>query len=72
MLVLKILFWFLAVYSIFLLFAAFTKMKGMIKLAKMKIGKDASDKAAIRFMYISGAALGAGAVVAGLFAFGVL
>lgn len=72
MLILKILFYVLAVYALFLFFAGFTKMKGMIKLARNKLGKDATDKKAINFMYISGAGLAVAAIVVGLFAFGVL
>ena len=71
MLLLKILFYVLAVYALFLFFAGLTKMKGMIKLAKMKLSKDATDKKAINFMYISGLGLAIAAVVVGLFAFGV-
>ena len=69
MLILKMLFWFLLIYALFLLFAGVTKIKGMIKLAKMKLGRDADDRKAIRFMYISGAALAVAALVVGLFAF---
>ena len=42
------------VYSIILLFSGFVKSKLMIKMTKLKFGKNISDEKAIRIIYLFG------------------
>ena len=63
---------FLLAYAAILLFSGFAKIKLMIKLAKMKLGKDASDKKALRLITISGIGLLVAGIIVSLFAFGVI
>jgi len=45
---------FCLVYAVVMFFSAFAKIPVMIKLVKMKFGKDSSDKKAIKILYITG------------------
>ena len=60
---------FLLVYGVFLLFSGFAKVKFMVNLAKGKLGKNATDKGARTFMYISGLVLLVAGIVTSVFAF---
>lgn len=51
------------VYGIVLLFSGFVKSKFMIKMAKIKFGKNLTDEKAIRILYIFGVLLLVAAVI---------
>lgn len=61
---------FLFAYAAVLFFSGFAKVRWMIKMAKSKLGENASDKKVINFMYISGLGLLVAGIVVSFFAFG--